>query len=561
MSPRSRVILPALAAGLLAGVSWQPLRAAVAPPAGAALAAQAGGAPSAQHKFDLGITPEAARRTGPDGISFEEAVKRALIYSAGANHVQHVTIQLMLQHELDRRKAEGEPLQQVEIADGAVELALQQKMEEVGSQENPSGLGFWEQLDLLGFTPETYREDVLRTNLLLDGMFFPEDPDQWPEDLLKRIFEAGSENSYWDTQMVELRESMRQAKAEGKDYPVDEFMRTLIMRGPVLRWLTKNVPSREPFMGLPEGVALRVGSVSVPTDELLAKCWTVVGPVDKRNAVAWVETLWKTQEALRKRGVLMSPQEAADLMVAEAKEYEGSIISYEQVALQFLGFPTMEAYRSWHRLRQSFRKSLPDPYPADLLQEHLALRGSFLAGARVDAEVILISARDPRTGLFPRTGDPFGAAAARAEEAKAKLAGGAEWSAVLAEYSDYPEAYPGAAQGMPQPHRGRLGPLELNPLREFLGETEYQDFVTGVNLADQIFFEAEKGAVYGPVRGAIGYFFFRVNDRLPATREIFLEPVEGQSTEDDVNRHRFLVGDDYLSLHFREFVNQAAAQK
>lgn len=564
MSPRSRAyfLLPLLIA---AGWSVSSACAAQQPSAAQSTAAQAPAQapkPAAPSKpVDLGLTPEQAQRKGPDGISYGEAVRRALIYSAGANHVQQIEVKLMLQAEIERRQTAGEVVPDLRVPDEEIELQLQKKMEEVGGQPNPSGLGFWDQLDLLGFTPQSYKENVLMTNLVLDRLFFPSDPEQWPVPLLQRIFEAGTEQSMWDAQLKGVYEQALQAKQEGKEYAIDEFMRQLVMRGPVLRWLIKTVPITEPFQGLPEGTALRVGSHSMSTDELLALCSMTVGPVELQRAKDWVDLTWKVQDELAKRKVLLSVPEAMDLMAAEMKEYEGSILTYEQVALQFLGFPTMDLYRTWFRLRQSLRKSLPDPYPVDMMQQELAGHASFLTGSQVDADIILLSARDTQTGLYPRTGDPFGAAAARAEQAKQKLAAGAEWDAVLSEFSDFPDSYPNTVAGVPQPHRGRLGPLELNVLREFLGENEYLEFVTGSDLSSQIFFEAERGAVYGPVRGSIGYILFRVNDRVPGQREIFLQEVDGKATEEVVVRHRYLVGDDLLSERFRMFVNEVMAAK
>lgn len=559
MTSRSRFLLACL---VFAAAVAAPCRAAARPPQGGGSQPAQGQDPSraAEPSFDLSLPAELAGRKGPDGLDFAEDYRRALIYTAGATIVGQTTVNLAIQAEIERRKAEGPPLPDLELKPEEVELRIQQKMEDVSHQGSP--FTFWEQLDLLGFTPESYRSEVVIPSLILDRLFFPPDPDQWPMELLEEeIYASDNDRAIWEQWVKPMRDEFRRARAEGREEHVEETGRQLFLRGPVLRWLLKTVPIREPFHGLPAGVALEVGSTRVPTKELLSKCARVIGPVERERAAAWVETRWAVQAELARRGLLLAPEETLRTIAEEMKEYEGSFLSYEQVALQFLGFPTMEAYRQWYRLRLSFRRSLPDPYPEEMLQDHLEGHASFLRGSQVEPEIILLSARDSRTGLMPRDGDPFGAAAQRAEAVRAKLAAGAEWGAVLMEHSELPDTYASAAGGVPQPRRGRFGAIERNLLRQYLGEDEYLEFATGVAVADHIFFEAEPGVVYGPVRGALGWMFYRVNGRRPPTRDMFLQEVPGQADAGVVERHRYQVGDDLLSVRFRAFVNEVMGRQ
>jgi hypothetical protein len=96
--------------------------------------------------------------------------------------------------------------------------------------------------------------------------------------------------------------------------------------------------------------------------------------------------------------------------------------------------------------------------------------------------------------------------------------------------------------GAPQPKKGRLGNQSRNPLRQFLGENDYVDFLQGYSIGEAILFDAEIGQVYGPVRGPFGFYMYRVKDRIPPTKEFDLANDKNQVyvVSDDLQRRRFL---------------------
>ena len=501
----------------------------------------------------------------------DTAYDLALVYSLGSGQLFHRTNALLLKGEIERRRNAGllapeeipegltpEALENLaslpvapEISGEMVEVRIQKALDD-NEKANP-GNNFWDQVAAAGYSEEAYRKEVRRT-LLLDAMFFPDDPDAWPLGVLEEVFEAGKENSLWDTWVSKMPDQIRESQEKGEWKGMDDNMLQMFLRPTVLRWLRKEADIRESFAGdLPDGVCLSINGMEVTTAEMLASLAPVTSEVDRERAATWVEVTSKVKAALAEKGVLMTTDEVMAAIKEDKKEYENSPISYEQVALQFLGFPSMEYFHQHYQLRKSFRKTLPDPLPVEVLEAHLGKRRQFLGDGKVDVDVILVAARDMNTGRFPKDGDSFAVAEKVAKEVAAKLAAedGANWDAVLAEYSDFPKERPNAFQGAPQPNQGKFGQQRRNPLREFLGGNDYMSFLLGVNLGDGIFFDAEIGAIYGPVRGPHGWYFYRVNSRVEASREIDVANDE---------RQNFIVSDDFLTVRFLAFVKQVMSE-
>lgn len=540
----------------------------------------------------LGLSEELAKKQGPHGISFQEAYARALLYLSGPTQVFQKSIGLMIDLEIERRQNAGEPLPDLDFSDEAVEAEINSRIERTAQQQ--PGLDFWAQVEALGYTRERYKHEV-RTHMRLDGLFFPPNPEEW-SPILEDIFDASAENSLYFSMVEPLKEQFAKSLEEtNKPFQIDPTTMQLFLRPTVLRWMMKEYVITEPFHGLPEGIAMKVGSKEVKTVDLLKDMAAVIGPVERERAAAWVEVTWALAADLKEKDILLTPEEVLAIITEEKKEYVNSPISYEQVALQFLGFPSMQAYHQYYQLRMSFRKSLPDPYPEDILRNQLEERGHFLGDGKVEAEVILFSALNKDTRTFPKEGDPFADAEKRAAAAAKELQEGAEWNSTLMKYSDYPDTYPNANAAFPQPHFGRFGVQSRNPLRDFLGENEFMDFLFGGSVADQLFFKAQKGEVYGPVRGPLGYYIFRLNRRVDPSRTLHFtksEVVPGQTggvqtvkqllasdefkkmegTEEEkqkkaeerlaqqieaiVKRHVFLAGDDYLTTRFHSYIGQ-----
>ena len=519
----------------------------------------------------LVVFADPAGRVGPDGIRYEEDLKRALIYTGGSQLMMQTTVQALIEGEVERRRAAGIDVSHCVVEEAEVDARIASLMADFGTK-NP-GVDFWTTVEAMGNTRETYRGEIGRM-ILVDQLFFPKDPAKWPMDLLQEIFgppapaegEAAPEGQeaspFLETPQAQAQDLMTQsvmptyeevkkAFEAGEDFEVGGFIAQYVLRPGVMRWLMDQAEIVEPFAGLPAGTALRVNGRDFSTEELLAEVSPLIGPVERERARMLVDVIWAVEEALAAKGALLSPEACMERIAEERKEYEGSVISYEQMQLQFLGFPSMEVFHRVFRLRQSYKDTMGEIGPEEYAA-HIEARHFFLAQGKADAEVIYFAARDMTNGTYAKQGDPFGEAEKRAAKAAAELAAGADWATVLLKYSDLPEAYPGSQSGMPTPQRGRFGAMPRNQIRDFLGENDYFDVLYGQSAGDRIFFDAEPGTIYGPVMGATGWCIYKLNRRLPPEVELDFESNP---------RHQYLVKDDLLNVRFFAFVDEVMASE
>ena len=473
-------------------------------------------------------------------ISYEERLDRGYIYVVGGRHVPQIVLGKVLADEAARREAAGGYVG-YELDPADVEAGIQESIDQVLAQD--ANADFWEAIAGLGFTREGYREEVSARQRLMQ-MYLPEDPELWPVADLKRLM-TGSFGDAYDQLLKAEHEKMLAAKAAGEPVAevnrqtVNQFILPMLVQG-----LLADAQVEYPSDGLPEGVALRVNGQDYATADIVAALRPLLGPEQMREAEGFVDAMMLAEESLRASGDWLDDEAVAAKWAEERALYEQSFITHDAMVLTFFRFPTMETYRQYFRVRQSFRNTLPDPYPDDMVEQQIADRGLFLGGGKVQATVLLVSARDPRSGRFAMDGDPMGEAERRAAEIAQILQSGVDFLEVLDEYSDIPAEAPAGQQNTVAPNKGRFPLMLRNDLRSMLGESEFTDIVYGYSMTDDIFFHAEPGAVYGPVRIPVGYAFYRVETR-----------AEGAGLDVAANeQHDFLVRDDILGTRTLAFL-------
>jgi hypothetical protein len=344
-------------------------------------------------------------------------------------------------------------------------------------------------------------------------------------------------------------------KAAGQTLPSfpQDFILNYVMLPGVLAWLRGEAKIETPVDGLPEGVALRVNGKAFASADLVRDASTLITPLGEEQAARLVGLLEAVEKDLRARKLWLSRRTLDELWAVERAGYEGTIFTHEQTVLEFLGFPSMDVYRQYFDARQSFRASLPDVFPAETIAKAIAERGAFLGLGKVDVDVILLAAVDRGALEFmlnPRVykpgEDPFAAAGKLAQEVAQQLEGGESFDSLLIEYSEYPAKPPGEAGNVLQRDRGRFGLLTRADLRVLLGESDYSDFMNGYSIGDDLFFRADKDAVYGPTRGPLGWYLYRMTRRDPPSET--LDPANNPT-------HAYQIEEDLVTQAFLAYVN------
>ncbi|MDP7061329.1 MAG: hypothetical protein QF489_00150 [Planctomycetota bacterium] len=482
----------------------------------------------------------AAAQDAVPAISHEERQKRTFIYSTGSRYVLQLVLDGVLDAEILRRKEAGVYVGKHDFSEEEVQAEVQRRIDLVAEQD--PNADFWGMVMAQGFTKATFAQE-LRRGMIAKEMFFPDDPENWPVEQIQEIL-----GDQWEGYLKGDYEKLLEQKAAGEVTPLnDQMLNNFLMPG-VWAYLRETGEISKPSDGLPEGLCLVVNGKEFRTDDVMAMIEPMMSDTDRKWSTTFLANLELLEANLKESGKYMSPEEFEQFFLEEGKVYEGTIISHEMMVLQFLGFPSMEIYREYLRARQSFKNSLPAEDSEEflvLLDEIITQRGTFYGAGKVQAKVVLISAREKSSGKFRMEGDPYVNAAERAEEVRQILADGESFDTVLDEYSDYPDKVPNAAASMPQPNRGRFQSLSRNDLRGFLLENDYTDFLFGYSVSDDIFFRAEIGGIYGPIKGPLGYYFYRVVSRDAPTKEIDLMNDENA---------RWMVNDDLLGQRFVKHV-------
>jgi hypothetical protein len=484
-----------------------------------------------------GLTAESSQELSPE-------TQYALVFSVGTPRLYQKLQALLIEAEFDRRKQAGMDVSFAEVSELDVEQRIERTIGEF-IDKNPD-LDFWAQVMAAGYNETSYRDEI-RRNMLLERLYFPPNIDLWPTEILKEVFGGETEDSLWTSMISKMPEELAKQKAAGQSGEIHPTTMQVFLRPHIFGNLMDNAEIKYPYDGLPEGVCLSVNGIEVKTADLLKDFAAIVSDVELARAKRWNEVVNASYAALKADGLLISREETLALVEDERKEYADSVVSYEQIALEFMGFPSMEFYHHFKQLRHSYRKSLPDPFTEEELDAHLKKRLRFIGAGQVTAEVILISARDLDTGVWPRLGS-WASARKRSESVVRELLAGKPWEEVLNQYSEYPAKTRGSQQGMPQPQRGRFGSQMRNPLRQFLGENDFTDFLIGTSVADHLFFEADPDAVYGPVEGIYGFYLYKLLTRSEPTQQ-----VDWRNNE----RHGYFVRDDYLNEMFLDYVTAA----
>ena len=475
-----------------------------------------------------------ASASSATAISQQERLDRTFIYASGARYIVQLELDAAVETEIERRKQAGVYVGDVDISQEDLDFEVQRRMETVLAQD-PT-VDFWQLMRAQGFTQDTFRQEV-RRGLVGQRMFFPLDPGDWPVEQIKEIMLPR-----WQENLRADYETLLEMKAKGEFRLLEEGQLNQFLMPGIWQHLHRRIEITKPSSGLPEGVCLQINGRTYATKDVLAKIQELITDTDR----AWAETFMKHVQALEvdlKAAGHYMDQEAFEAYFAEEESRYNDFYPHKQMVLQYYGFPSMESYRQYLRVRRSFRATLPaegTPQYQALLKQLLEVQGPGYGGGRVQTEVLLLSARDKATGKFVSSGDPYLEAAERAAEVGKILADGEPFDQILLEYSDYPPSLSTSSNTANQLNRGRFEPAQRFELRSFLHETDYTDFIFGYAVTDDIFFRAQEQEIYGPIKNPLGYSFYRVLSHRAPRKELDMagDPnVKWQVTEDLLTYH------------------------
>ena len=422
-------------------------------------------------------------------------------------------------------------------------------------------------------TVDSYREQ-LRQTMRFDSVFLPNNPADWPPTTTAAIRSDKSGGELMIPDAFESYRNRTQAAAiNHTDVPREDpllmtflremvrnamFERTTFMTHPELKdpklafWVDSNAD------GKPE--------IALTIDELWNKVRNTVTENEIAEAKQWYLTSLAVHDQLGKDHALLSDAEARatlDKLSSDSRE-NGSTL--EQDATRTWFFPSVEAFAEYSVMREGYRRMIaPKMEPAadgslsPALREHFDRANRVMGLGMIDCEVLLVSAMD--IGHFRWKKDGWTEAhkkAQRLREEYDRARSPETWTRLMNEHCDYwdpppPESHDGKVQKQSDigyKKKGRFGPRYRNDLIAYVGETPYNEWVTGECITDHMFFDQAEGTVDGPFRGPLGWYLTRVIKRTPPSRPLNLEDPH----------HMQLLRDDYLRWSFDEYTKHAVAR-
>lgn len=551
MSAQRFLALGRLSLGVLAlgtSVYAQVPTEAAAPPVAPAAAIEA----AAQQATAVLSTADKALLGGPMEVNGEvisvTAIKRHLcLGTLGTPHIMNLKLKAYMDEEIGRRKLAGEDVSLWQVDDGDIDAAIQEAKDNL-KKEFPG-----QDVKLEDVLPqkETDIREQIRQTQRFDKMFLPDNPYEFPEITVMALNEGGQGTQLltqlkdgWDQRM-----KMQEAGEDTTDDAQSKSFLTMLLRQLVIKYLDDNAVVEAPENGLADHMALRVNGQPILVETIWDIIKSQVSAQDVEQTRNWLVATTIARQALEKQKVWMSEEEFKAAYGAHSDPYKDSPFSVEMVATQFKKFPSVNDYRMYFRIAESFKKTILPSMTDAVLTEHGRQRTNDIVGlARVDVDVILCSAYDFKTKTWNENG--WAMAEREALEVATALRDGTKtFDQCLDEYSDFydppiAESQRAQVQANQLFNKGRFKGLSRNELLTKTYESEYSIFLNGNAIADEIFFNQEVGQLKGPWKGPYGWYIARLNKRTPGGRT--LTPAE--------ENQRVLLEQEYVAQRLNEFI-------
>lgn len=461
-------------------------------------------------------------------------VWRELIHLVGTRQVQQKIDDCFVEEWKQEAIAKGgrDP-KEFELDDAQVAEKLGKDLKEF-QVKNP-GVPFWEAVrSMTGMNRDAYMHQYRQTEVF-NKVFFPGPAKSWPDITREAIMASAADNNgqqFWEN----IEKTSVDEQGNARELPPFWMM---LCRQWVTKQLKKWSDIRYPSDGLPPDLALTVNGTPWPTAEAFETVRAGLFQQDVERATLEVVVREALRQALEKAGSHLSDEEFRKEFDEYRLEYDNTPFTTEVIAVNFKGYPSLEAFRQRWRLIRSFEKMIAKDINDDSLQAHAEKFKSFFGEGSVSVDGIQFYARDLKTGAW----QPDGMAKARERAAAAfkKIDEGASFDDVQAQLGEYYAT---------DQDKGRFNAKPYNQLRQVMRENEFTDLLIGFSAANYAYYDAPVGKVVGPLPGPDAYWVIRVNSRTPSRA--------APSVTD--TRTRELVKQDYIAWQFLQWANEVVAK-
>lgn len=460
-------------------------------------------------------------------------VYREIIHIVGTKQVQQRIDDAFVEEWKEQAIKGGRDAKEFVLDDAAVAEKLGKDLQEF-QLKNP-GVPFWEAVRAMtGMNRDAYLHQYRQTEMF-NKVFFPGPAKSWPEITKEAIMASAADNQgqqFWEN----IEKTSVDENGKPRDLPPFWMM---LCRQWVTKQLKKWSDIRYPADGLPPETALLVNGVEWKTADAFEMVRPGLFQQDIERALTEVIVREALRQELAKASAHLSDEEFRKEFDEYRQEYDNTPFTTEVIAVNFKGYPSLEAFRQRWRLMRSFERMIAKDINDDNLQAHAEKYRAFFGEGSVSVDAIQFFARDLKSGAW--IPDGMAKAKERAESAMAAIAGGAGFDDLQAQRGEYYAT---------DTDKGKFSAKPYNQIRQLMRENEFSDLLTGTSVGHYAFYEAPVGKVVGPISGPDAWWIIRVNSRAPS-RSV---PVVGDP------RTRELVKQDYVAYRFLQWSNEVMAK-
>jgi len=478
-------------------------------------------------------------------VPFDEIKKQICFGNIGSSEVADARIRIFVEEERKRLASIGASSDRMELAPTELQDYLK-VVEDNLKQEYPDGSISMD--DLYKGLSSSDPMAKLRTQMEFSKLYMPDDPEQFPPSTLEAILKQEGGQAVLDhfKQSWEVRKNATE--------PVPKDPAQLQFEGAIMQQVLAHLMEVATIAFEPEaGVLYRVNGVDIRTDDIWNRIKDRVTRMEVLKAKQWIVNTRLLEDNLKAAGAWLDDQEASDAYFAHSDPFRDSIFSIERIALMVKQFPSIEYYKQYHRLLESFKR-MKTPTEEELNAFAEKRTKKIVGQVSVDVDVILCSAFDFRSNSWKENG--WADAEDRMRDVVTLLVDEQRpWDELLERYSDFweppkPASQQGFAQSVTPNQKGRFRNVQRNGLLGRLGESDYDIFLSGSCVTDFVFFEQEVTSLGKPMRGPYGWYLPRLLKRTKAPSRL---PMDENTLGD-------LIRDDYYTCGLSDFAQELIAK-